>query len=123
MRKVNLQIENGIITGYTEIPLDETQKVYEFTDEQLDFIDTHIGLINEQLEIVEDLKAKRELEKLRAMREPLLVAFDKYKSNVNYGVQFESEEDRNVIISWYRDLLNLEKSAFENIPERIKYYL
>ena len=72
----------------------------------------------------EDLK-RQKLEELRAKREPLLVAFDKYKSNVNYGVEFESEEQRVKMMTWYNLLLALDEDAMkeENIPERVKYYL
>lgn len=70
----------------------------------------------------EDLEKER-IEKLRRIREPLLVAFDKYKSNVNYGVEIETIEQREKIIAWYRLLLELNEFAFENIPDRIKYYL
>ena len=60
---------------------------------------------------------------LREMRTPLLKAFDIYKSNVAYGVEFESEEQREEIIKWYNSLLQLDESAFENVPERVRYYL
>ena len=60
---------------------------------------------------------------LRAKRVPLLKAFDVYKSNVAYGVEFENEEQRKEIVAWYTALLHLEESAFEVIPERIRYYL
>lgn len=70
----------------------------------------------------EDLKIAK-INELRAKREPLLTAFDKYKSNVVYGVEFESEEQRQKIIAWYRLLLELNEFAFENVPERVKYYL
>ena len=60
---------------------------------------------------------------LRARRVPLLRAFDVYKSSVAYGVEFESEEQREEIVKWYGDLLHLEEIAFEVIPERIRYYL
>lgn len=70
----------------------------------------------------EDLK-KAKLEELRAKRQPLLIAFDKYKSNVVYGVEFETEEQRLLIIEWYNAILNLSEYAIENIPDRIKYYL
>lgn len=66
---------------------------------------------------------KQKLEELRAKREPLLNAFDKYKSNVNYGIEIESETDRINIIDWYKLLLELNEYAFKNVPERIKYYL
>jgi hypothetical protein len=70
----------------------------------------------------EDLERER-IEKLRRLREPLLVAFDKYKSNVNYGIEIETETDKINIITWYRLLLELNEYAFENVPERVKYYL
>ena len=73
----------------------------------------------------EDLERERKQE-LRRLREPLLVAFDKYKSNVNYGVEFETEEQRQKIIKWYNEIKNLNESYIikdENIPDRIKYYL
>ena len=56
-------------------------------------------------------------------REVLLRAFDKYKSNVQYGVEIESEEQHAVIVQWYRDMLDLKLEAFSNIPSRVKYYL
>lgn len=63
--------------------------------------------------------------KLRNKRNSLLEAFDKYKTNVNYGIVVEDEETRAKIVSWYSDLLNLVETAFEedNIPSEIKYYL
>ena len=60
---------------------------------------------------------------LRAMREPLLIAFDKYKSNVNYGVEFEGEEQREEIVKWYNAIKDLDEDAINNVPEKIKYYL
>lgn len=70
----------------------------------------------------EELERQRKQE-LRAKREPLLIAFDKYKSNVNYGVEFESEEQRQLIIEWYNDIKDLDENAILNVPEKIKYYL
>ena len=72
-----------------------------------------------------EIQNKRKINTLRNKRIPLLLAFDKYKSNVNYGIVVEDEETKGRIISWYSDLLNLVESAFEkdNIPSEIKYYL
>lgn len=68
---------------------------------------------------------ERKFKDLREYRKILLEAFDKYKSNINYGIAIEDEETRAIIVSWYSDLLNLVESAFEedNIPSEIKYYL
>lgn len=62
----------------------------------------------------EEIKAE-----LRLQREPLLEAFDKWEKAVLRG----REQDSVVIMGWYQDILDLIPSAFENIPERIKYYL
>ena len=35
----------------------------------------------------------------------------------------EREQDDEMVMSWYRNLLDLQESAFADIPERIKYYL
>ena len=69
------------------------------------------------------LKQEVEQNKLRIKREPLLRAFDIYKSNVYYGIIKETEEDHNAIISWYDNLLDLKTSAFENVPVSIQRYL
>ena len=58
-------------------------------------------------------------DELRARREPLLEAFDKWEKAVLRG----REQDSVVIMGWYQDLLDLVPGAFENIPERVQYYL
>lgn len=62
---------------------------------------------------------------LRAMRVPLLKAFDVYKSSVAYGTEIETEAQRVKMMTWYNLILALDKDAMkeENIPERVKYYL
>lgn len=62
---------------------------------------------------------ERRLTALRARREPLLNAFDKWEKAVLRG----REDDSNAIMDWYYDILDLKEYAFENVPERIKYYL
>lgn len=58
-------------------------------------------------------------DELRARREPLLEAFDKWEKAVLRG----REQDSVVVMGWYQDLLDLVPGAFENIPERVQYYL
>ena len=63
---------------------------------------------------------------LRSKRERMLIAFDKYKSSVNYGIITETTEERQAIIEWYNKLLNLDEATIENVdlvPNKIKYYL
>lgn len=58
---------------------------------------------------------------LREKRESILEAFDIYKSNVNYGI--EQEENKEDIINWYQNLLDLNEMAFNTIPIKIKKYM
>lgn len=59
------------------------------------------------------------LTKLRSKRKKLLEAFDKWEKAVLRG----REEENDSIMLWYYDLLDLKESAFENIPDRVNYYL
>ena len=59
------------------------------------------------------------IENLRNKRVPLLLAFDKWEKAVIRG----REEDSAEIMQWYQDLLDLKEEAFENVPERINYYM
>lgn len=99
----------------------------EIGDEYIDCVPSDFN--NDLQFSVESYNIRKNIEKkqeLRALREPLLIAFDKYKSNVNYGVEFEDEKQRNIIIKWYNEIKNLNENYIikdENIPERIKYYL
>lgn len=64
-----------------------------------------------------ELKDKQN--QLRNRRKNLLNAFDKWEKAVMRGREVDSEE----IMSWYKNILDLKESAFNNIPDRIKYYL
>lgn len=66
----------------------------------------------------EELEENR-LNALRARRGLLLVAFDKWEKAVIRG----REQDSDVVMVWYHDLLDLKESAFENVPERVEYYI
>lgn len=74
----------------------------------------------------DDYLKQEKTKELRRLREPLLTAFDKYKSNVNYGIIQESEVRKNIIIEWYKKILDLNEDYItkeENIPYEILYYL
>ncbi|WP_286224094.1 hypothetical protein [Thomasclavelia cocleata] len=60
---------------------------------------------------------------LREKRNPILKAFDAYKGNVKYGIETETPEQHQMILAWYEDLKELKERAFENIPERVAYYI
>lgn len=59
----------------------------------------------------------------RNLRQPLLNAFDIYKSNVYYGVIVESAAEHTAILEWYKSLLDLDRAALENPPAAIKKYI
>ena len=59
----------------------------------------------------------------RSKRKLLLKAFDIYKTNVQYGI--EDDTQRDMILYWYHALLDLEDWAFDEnrIPKQIRRYL
>lgn len=78
----------------------------------------------------------KELDYLRALRKPLLQAFDIYKSNVYYGVITETEEEHAEVLAWYAALLDIgntnafsravtitAESAIQNVPAGVRRYL
>lgn len=78
----------------------------------------------------------KELDYLRALRKPLLQAFDIYKSNVYYGVVTETEEEHAEVLAWYAALLDIgntnalsravtitAESAIKNVPAGVRRYL
>ena len=60
---------------------------------------------------------------LRTLRAPLLAAFDIYKSNVQYGILAESEEEHAAVLAWYQALLNLEAWAVTDPPAAVARYV
>lgn len=74
------------------------------------------------------LYTERELEekakdKMRFLRKSILVAYDRYKTNVIYGIEKESVEDRQYMLDWYHMILNLNIEAFNKVPDKVKYYM
>lgn len=76
----------------------------------------------------------KELDYLRALRKPLLQAFDIYKSNVYYGVVAETEEEHAEVLAWYAALLDIgntntkartmtAEGAIQNVPAGVRRYL
>lgn len=59
----------------------------------------------------------------RALREPLLRAWDIHKANIAYGVEVESEDEHKACVAWYNALKDLEEWAFEQIPDGVKKHL
>ena len=59
----------------------------------------------------------------REYRKRLLSAFDIYKQNVGYGIIEETPETRGAVLTWYRNLLDLEPRAFTAIPSCVAAYL
>ena len=78
-------------------------------------------IVNKELILDEEKVVDIDKNELREKREFILAAFDIYKSNVNYGI--EQEENKEDIINWYQNLLDLNEMAFNTIPIKIKKYM
>ena len=125
--------------------LDENNKILMYGGEILDYSidielsDDNLELLNNKFETnecfledtnviigspIESSLSDEEIKNnLRAKRIEILKAFDIYKTNVLYGIIYEKEEDHTTICDWYNNLLELKVSAFEDIPEKIRYYI
>lgn len=70
-------------------------------------------------------------DQLRRKRATLLVAFDVYKANVDYGILSETEEERQAVLAWYQSLLDITEGVtmdetspiWPETPQKIAYYL
>lgn len=60
---------------------------------------------------------------IRQLRDPLLIAYDAYKTAVNYGEIIETEEEHNRVLVWAQSLRDMDISALDNVPEKVRYYL
>lgn len=77
------------------------------------------NVVNNDLQITYELNISLLNNQLRFKRKSYLEAFDKWEKAVLRG----REEENDSIMLWYYDLLDLKESAFENIPNRVNYYL
>lgn len=129
--KVKLITKSGIIVGYQNEPLDlEKDTIHDINLEDIyigySYIDESGNFVSNKeaydLAMLEQEKLAK-IETLRAKREPLLAAFDKYKSNVYYGIEVEMIQEKQSIMAWYNSILGLDETALENVPVKIKYYV
>lgn len=60
----------------------------------------------------------------RQLRKPLLLAYDSHKTTVIYEDKAEKTFDKQRVLLWKQDLLDLKTDAFryENVPDSIKYF-
>ena len=127
--KVRFILENDRIIGYELVPLSkdmiEVDKLpsdvdcgkYNLVNGKI----VEVGYTEEQQTKVNEQK----LNELRYQRQPLLEAFDKYRSAVIYGIVTETEEEHQAILTWYNNLLDIKKAnvSKEAVPAKVAYYL
>ena len=112
--------EDKYIMAMSETPLGDSMEMELPEDFKREYQSCY-KYENEEL-IFDDLKSKDyDLNDLRAIRAPILQAFDIYKTNVIYGI--EEETNKEEILLWYEDILDLKPEALENIPEQVKKYM
>lgn len=71
---------------------------------------------------------KRKTDHFREYRKQVFKAFDIYKSNVQYGLEFETEEERLEMITWYNNMKNFTNqiniiNQYPTLPDKLKYYI
>lgn len=58
----------------------------------------------------------------RQLRKPLLNALDIYDKNVSKGRIVETQDEKQAVDGWYRNICDLKDEAFTNIPLAVKKY-
>lgn len=127
--KVKFNIENNRIVGYQTFPI--VEDMIEVEDIPNDVCNGEYNLVNGVITKVgytSEMQEKINEEKLnekRFAREPLLKAFDKYRSAVSYGIVIETEEEHQTILTWYSQLLDIETANITKkaVPAKVAYYL
>lgn len=106
--------DDNLVTIEKDITFDDdiclNLSVYKVDDEENFYVD-------------EELVKERQLNILRIKREPLLKAFDIYKSNLIVGAISLSENEKQEVITWYNSILDLDADAINNPPEIISKYI
>ena len=106
--------EDNLVTIEKDITFEDdiclNLSVYKVDDEENFYVD-------------EELVKERQLDILRMKREPLLKAFDIYKSNLIVGAISLSENEKQEVITWYNSILDLDADAINNPPEIISKYI
>lgn len=124
--KINYRLDSDkYIVGYTVTPFNAT-KPFIVINSLKDITLNKTRIIRNKLDnngVGNKMYLLQQKNKLRAKRKVLLEAFDKYKTNVMYGIKQESPTAKLNITYWYNDLLDLKEAAFTNVPNEIKYYL
>lgn len=88
--KVNLEIKDNIILGYSTFPLNEETAV-ELDESTLSLIDKHVGCINTNYQVIDELVSKEEKQAKIAVLKAKLTATD-YKA-IKYAEGAISEYD------------------------------
>lgn len=124
MKKYYVQFyDDGTLRSYASGEYDFTQDGMEEISEELynelPYLKKSDGVISIDYSSKISGEETNRLNILRNERIPLLEAFDKWEKAVLRG----RETDSIVIMGWYQNLLDLKAEAFDNIPERVRYYL
>ncbi|MGL4853881.1 MAG: hypothetical protein ACRC37_01340 [Lentisphaeria bacterium] len=73
--------------------------------------------------IVDTYDGASKIHFLRNDREPLLIAFDKWKSNVAIGFEVADEQTLAEVHEWYLGILDLDTVFLKAVPACIQKYL
>lgn len=123
------KIKNGEVEMLYDTPVMQDDCI-QITKEEYDRLSEEFDILANGTYSYRGMVAKQE--KFRSFRQKQFSAFDIYKSNIDYGIIEETEEEREEIISWYMLMLefpeyiteeNYETIEFPETPAAIRSYL
>ncbi len=123
---INVILKNDKIVGYRTYPIKEGEEYIEIESIPNDLLTGNYTVQNHKLIVntsqSNDVSAKK-IEPKAYDKQDLLNAFEKYKSDVVYGIVVESEDVHNTVLNWYRNLKNDVKDSCINPPIDILKYM
>lgn len=122
--KANLIVnKNNEIVGYRTYPLDEAQPTVELDGTPENFICGGYKYENNKIVKKELSINTQTIVKNKYSKESLIKAFNEYRNNVNYGVIKEDEATHQLVLNWYKSLINNDINSINNPPQVITKYM
>lgn len=112
---------DGVIVSTEKDLEDICARIKCFDDERKSVI--KYVMTEEEIAQKKAYEAEIALQNLRAKREPLLEALDKYDKNVLRERVLETAQQKEEVDAWYKKILDLNEEAINNPPAYIEIYI
>ena len=119
---INIKMKDELIVGYRTYPIDLNKDYAEVSEIPTDILTGGYTCINHKL-CKKGVVTPTRCDEVKYEKEILIKAFEKYKSDVFYGLLKEDEDQHEKILSWYKNLQANLPESLRIVPAEILCYL